>query len=97
MRKGIGVMTVVGALSIGWTAFTVPAADAGPVNVDIRLTGYLPAPPGVHIYFEAGRPYYIENHRRVYIEKEPKGDRGRHEGHYKDKHHGKKNGHGKGH
>ena len=58
---------------------------AGGLNV--RIDGYLPAPPGVTIHLDAGRPYYIEKNRRVYVEKKQKHDKG--------KHRGRKNGHGK--
>jgi hypothetical protein len=44
-------------------------ASPGP-NVNVSINGYLPAPPGVTVRVDAGRPYYIENERRVYIERE---------------------------
>ncbi|HBG05290.1 MAG: hypothetical protein A2075_20755 [Geobacteraceae bacterium GWC2_58_44] len=67
---------------------------AGPVDVNIRIDGYLPAPPGVRILLDAGRPYYVEDNRRVYVEKKPKHDNGRHRGHDKQDQ-GRKKGHGK--
>lgn len=76
---------------------TAPAmVSAGPVNVNISLDAFLPAPPGVRVHVEAGRPYYIVNERRVYMERRDKHDNGRHRGHDKD-HRGKKKGHGKKH
>jgi len=70
-----------------------------PPNVNIRIDGYLPAPPGVHIQMESGRPYYVERQRRVYIEEDKSSK------HYKNKHYkkekkhpedrGKKRGHDK--
>ena len=73
----------------------VPEADpayAGPIDVSIQLGAYLPAPPGVRIHVEAGRPYYVQNNRRVYMKKKSKGDRGKHLG-YEER--GRKKGHGK--
>jgi hypothetical protein len=49
-------------------------------NVNVRIDGYLPAPPGVHIQMDSGRPYYVERQRRVYIEED------RSSRHYKNKH-----------
>lgn len=79
-------------------SFMAMAPDTGTagVNVNVSLDAYLPAPPGVRVYIDAGRPYYIRDDRRVYMEKKPKHDRGRHRGHYKkDDDHGRKHGHGK--
>jgi hypothetical protein len=39
-------------------------------NVNVRVNGYLPAPPGVHVLIDSGRPYYVEREQRVYIERE---------------------------
>lgn len=39
-------------------------------NVNVRVNGYLPAPPGVHVMVDSGRPYYVERERRVYMERE---------------------------
>jgi hypothetical protein len=36
--------------------------------VHININGYLP-PPGVHVYEESGRPYYVERERRIYLKK----------------------------
>jgi hypothetical protein len=51
-------------------------------SVNVNVTGYIPAPPGVHVQVDAGRPYYVERERRVYMEREPQ----HHRKHYK-KHH----------
>ena len=67
-------------------------------SVNVHVDGYLPAPPGVNVQIDAGRPYYVESDRRVYIERErplyknrhyKRGkrhheDRGNHYGHYKE-------------
>lgn len=52
-------------------------------NVNVHVNGYLPAPPGVYVQIDAGRPYYVERERRVYIEED------RSSRHYKDKHYKK--------
>jgi hypothetical protein len=74
-------------------------ALAAPVDVNINLNGYLPAPPGVHVFVDAGRPYYVERGHRVYMEKDRRHhrkhgheyreheDRGRHLGHMKGHRH----------
>jgi hypothetical protein len=67
---------------------------AGSVGVNIQLDAFLPAPPGVRVHVDAGRPYYIVQERRVYLEKKDKHDNGKHRGHDKGKHgHGKKDKH----
>jgi hypothetical protein len=66
-------------------------------SVNVQVNGYLPAPPGVVVRVDSGRPYYVERDRRVYMEREPEHykkkhykkekhheDRGKHKGHYKD-------------
>lgn len=57
---------------------TPPAPPGLPVppvpplpGVNVRIEGYLPAPPGVHIYYSNERPYYTKEGRRVYLEKDP--------------------------
>jgi len=56
-------------------------------NVNVSVNGYLPAPPGIRIMVDSGRPYYIERDRRVYLEREPE----RH--HKKHRRHHRKHGH----
>lgn len=56
-------------------------------SVNVHVNGYLPAPPGVNVQIDAGRPYYVESNRRVYIEREP--TRYYKEKHYKEKKHHK--------
>ena len=56
-------------------------------NVDVHVNGYLPAPPGVHVQIDNGRPYYVERERRVYMERE------RPAKHYKNKHYKKEKKH----
>ena len=65
-------------------------------NVNVHVNGFLPAPPGVNVMIDSGRPYYVERDRRVYMEREKPAKR------YKNKkykkHHddnGRGNGHGK--
>jgi hypothetical protein len=76
-----------------------PAASFAGPDVNVNISGYLPAPPGVHVYVDGGRPYYVERERRVYMEREPRHrkrhhDNGKHRGW--DKEHGHGNGHGHG-
>jgi len=59
-------------------------SDAGAANVSVNISGYLPAPPGVFVRVDAGRPYYVESNRRVYMERRPS----RHyRKHHKKRHH----------
>jgi len=75
-----------------------PPVLPGSPNVNVHINGYLPAPPGVHVQIDGGRPYYVERERRVYIEKEKPArhykkhnkhhdDHGHKYGHYKQKRH----------
>lgn len=76
-------------------------------SVNVRINGYVPAPPGVNVQIDAGRSYYVESDRRIYIEKEkPKhkhhkkhkkhhDDQGNHYGHDKHEGHGGRGGHGR--
>jgi hypothetical protein len=67
-------------------AVSLMAPTAGIAQVNVQVSGYLPAPPGVHIYLDSGRPYYLQNNRRVYVEKDRRHDNGKH-----------RRGHGRGH
>jgi hypothetical protein len=65
-----------------------PAGLPGFPNVNVSVSGYLPAPPGVYIQIDAGRPYYVERGRRIYLKKAGHARyHGKH-GHYKHKWHG---------
>lgn len=86
MNMNLPFNSVATAAALALLAFAAPDAGyAGPVDVNIQLSGFLPAPPGVHVYFDAGRPYYVENHKRVYMKKKEKGDHGKKKGHKKHK------------
>ena len=84
------------AMTAAALTFGVATAKAGP-DLNIRVNGYLPAPPGVYVLVDSGRPYYVERERRVYLEREKPGkhhkkkkhhhDNGNKYGHYKDKKH----------
>jgi hypothetical protein len=63
-----------------------PPGLPGSPQVNVNISAYLPAPPGVTVLIEAGCPYYVEKGHRVYLKKKYK----------HDKHH-KKHGHKKGH
>lgn len=82
------------AITEARAGFPAPPGLPGPPNVNVRIDGFLPPPPGVYIQMDAGRPYYVERERRIYIERERPGK------HYKKykKHHednGRKEGHDK--
>jgi hypothetical protein len=66
--------------------FPPPPGLPGSPNVNVRINGFLPAPPGVHVLVDSGRPYYVERDRRVYMEREKPSK------HYKKKKYHKDNG-----
>ncbi|WP_236026854.1 hypothetical protein [Geomonas diazotrophica] len=83
--KSLLSVLAAGAAFVLLGAATAPTAQAGSVGVNVQLNGYIPAPPGVHIYYESGRPYYVENHQRVYLKQKEKEhhDHGKKKGHKK--------------
>lgn len=65
-------------------------------NVNVSVNGFLPAPPGVNIMIDSGRPYYVERDRRVYMERErPVRHYKKYKRHHMDHDHDR--GHGRGH
>jgi hypothetical protein len=59
-----------------------PGLPAPPTpNVNVHINGFLPAPPGVSIHMYAGRPYYVEHGRRVYLKERRHGKHHRGHGH----------------
>lgn len=62
-----------------------PPGLPGAPSVNVNISAYLPAPPGVTVLVEAGRPYYVEKGHRIYLKKKY-----RHARHYKN--HGHKKG-----
>lgn len=68
-----------------------PPGFSGSPNVNVRVNGFLPAPPGVRIMMDSDRPYYVERNRRVYMERE----RPRHYKKYKKHHEDRGHGHGR--
>jgi len=92
--------SILAMLMMTAATLTMSFNSAEAANVNVNINGYVPAPPGVYVQVDAGRPYYVEHDRRVYMERERPG---KHKKHYK-KHHednGNHNGHdkdeGKGH
>jgi hypothetical protein len=71
--------------------FPAPPGLPGSPNVNVRVNGFLPAPPGVHVLVDSGRPYYVERDRRVYMEREKPSKHYKKKKHYKDK--GREHGH----
>lgn len=65
--------------------FLIPPGLPGS-SFNVHVDGYLPAPPGVQVRVDSGRPYYVERERRVYMEREPAR-------HYKKKHYKKEKRH----
>ena len=70
------------------------SAEVGSPNVNVRISDYQPAPAGVYVQSDGGRPYYVERDRRVYMEKRRPGRHYKKEKkHHKD--HGREDGHGR--
>lgn len=59
-------------------------AQASGANLNVSINGYLPAPPGVTVYLDAGRPYYMEHNHRVYIARDRHHHKQRHHARHKD-------------
>lgn len=64
------IKSILPTLIITVAAITFGLNAAQAANVDVHINGYLPAPPGVFVQMDAGRPYYVQSDRRVYIERE---------------------------
>ena len=80
------ITIIVTAVSITFCldeAKAVFSAEVGAPNINIRISDYQPAPAGVYIRSDRGRPYYVERDRQLYMEKRKRGK------HYKNekKHH----------
>ena len=96
MRKSTLLTTLMTAAVIALCSITVPTAGFAAVNVQVN--GYLPAPPGVHIYLDEGRPYYFEHQQRVYVERDRRHHRDKHRHSHEYREHednGRHNGHGR--
>jgi hypothetical protein len=83
--------SILAMLMLTAATLTLNFQPAEAANVNVNISGYLPPPPGVYVRVDAGRPYYVEHDRRVYMERRP----AKHRKYYKEKHHdnGMKNGH----
>jgi hypothetical protein len=84
--------SILAMLMLTAATLTLNYQPAEAANVNVNINGYLPAPPGVYVQVDAGRPYYVQNDRRVYMERRPD----KHRKHFKEKKHhdnGVKNGH----
>ena len=102
--KSIIYMLSLAAFALTFSHNEAKAAvsvQVGTPNLSFSISDYQPAPPNVYVHSDAGRPYYIERDRRVYMEKKHHGkkykkekrhheDRGRHEG---NEGHGERNKH----
>jgi hypothetical protein len=91
----ISAVTITFNLSEAKAGFPAPPGLPGlpAPNVNVRVDGFLPAPPGVHVQMDSGRPYYVERDRRVYMERERPV---RHYKKYKKHHRGHDRGHDRG-
>jgi len=59
------------AAVVALSSATLPGvATAAPVDVNVNINGYLPAPQGMHVYVDSGRPYYVERGHRVYMKRD---------------------------
>lgn len=88
--------TITAAVCAAALLVAASAAIAG-TDVSVSISGYLPAPPGVHVYIDGGRPCYREGTRVVYLERDPHYHK-RHRGHaYGHRDHDGGHGHGHGH
>jgi len=91
-------MKKVSQLALALMALPVVVSSAyAATDVNVNINGYLPAPPGVQVSVDGGRPYYRERDRVVYLEKDErrhKGKRGHAYGHRKQE--GDKGRHGNG-
>lgn len=67
-------------------AKAVISAQISSPNVSVSINGYLPAPPGVVVLLDSGRPYYVEREQRIYIKEKPKHNHGKKKHHKKDDH-----------
>jgi len=71
----MATVTVIASLGVA-----IPTKGFASIDANFQLNSYLPAPPGVQIHMEADRPYYIENNKRVYVERIPNSRRGKQRG-----------------
>ena len=63
LTKSIFTMLALSAVAL---TFGLTEASA---DVNVQISGYQPAPPGVIVLVDSGRPYYVEGEHRVYMEK----------------------------
>lgn len=80
-----GLIMIAATITFGpQEAAAIVSAQISTPNVSVSINGYLPAPPGVVVLLDSGRPYYVEREQRVYIKERPA-----------EHHHGKKKHHKK--
>lgn len=92
-KKFIISMLIISATATTFAAHKAEAIISAQIsvpNVSVSINGYVPAPVGVYILHDSGRPYYVERDRRIYLKERP----AKH--HHKKKHH-KDRGHKHGH
>ena len=83
------IMTAV-SISFGLNeARAAFSAQVGTPNVSFSISDYQPAPQNVRVQSDAGRPYYMERDRRVYMEKKKHGKKYKKEKHREDREDGR--------
>ena len=91
----LSAVTVTFGLNEAKAGLPAPPGLPGP-NVNVHVNGFLPAPPGVNVQMDSGRPYYVERDRRVYIERERPARRyKKYKRHHEDRGRGHDRGHGR--
>lgn len=89
-------MLVLTAVTISFSLNESNAAvsmQVGTPNMNFSISDYQPPPPNVYVHNDAGRPYYVERDRRVYMEKKHHGKKHKKEKRHEDR--GRGNGHDK--
>ena len=76
-------LTAVSMTFVANELIAAVSVQVGTPNASFSFSDYQAPPPNVYVQSDAGRPYYIERNRRVYMEKKNHGK------HYKKekKHH----------
>ena len=96
LLAAIAITFGINEAGAGFPAPPMPPGLPGP-NVSVNVNGYVPAPPGVNVQIDSGRPYYVESNRRVYMERERPAKHHKKRHYKKEKRHHENNGNHYGH
>lgn len=89
-------LTAVSMTFVANEAMAAVSVQVGTPNASFSFSDYQPAPPNVYVQSDAGRPYYMERNRRVYMEKKHHGKRYKKEKkHHEDRGHDGDHGNGR--